>query len=86
MAVRPLRRRGTVAAGGYAGYKVLLDEILRYFKSGASPVSKEETLEIFTFMKASNMSLERGGRTVMMDEAYAEGMKEARRLLEAYDE
>ena len=37
-------------------------------------------------MKASNMSLERGGRTVMMDEAYAEGMKEARRLLEAYDE
>lgn len=78
--------KGTVAAGGYAGYKVLLDEILRYFKSGASPVSKEETLEIFTFMKASNMSLERGGRTVMMDEAYAEGMKEARRLLEAYDE
>lgn len=77
--------KGTVAAGGYAGYKVLLDEILRYFKSGVSPVSKEETIEIFTFMKASNMSLERGGRTVTMDEAYAEGVKEARKLLKTYD-
>lgn len=77
--------KGTVAAGGYAGYKVLLDEILRYFKSGVSPISKEETLEIFTFMKASNMSLERDGRTVTMEEAYAEGMKDARKLLKAYN-
>ena len=77
--------KGTVAAGGYAGYKVLLDEILNYFKSGVSPISKEETLEIFTFMKASNMSLERGGREVTKDEAYAEGGKEARQLPEAHD-
>ena len=36
-------------------------------------------------MKASNMSLERDGREVTMDEAYAEGEKEARKLLKAYD-
>ena len=76
---------GPVAAGGDAGDTVLLDESVTCFKSGVSPISKEETLEIFTFMKASNMSLERGGREVTMDEAYAEGEKEARKLLKAYD-
>ena len=50
--------KGSIAAGGYEGYKVLLDQILTFFKTGVAPISKEETIEIFTFMKASNMSKE----------------------------
>ena len=72
---------GAVAAGGYAGYKVLLNQILDYFKTGVAPVPAEETLEIFAFMKASNMSRDRGGAIVTLKEAYAEGQKEADQLL-----
>lgn len=72
-----------VAAGGYAGYKVLLDEVLRFFETGIAPISKEETIEIFTFMKASNMSKEQNGRIVTMEEAYKQGMKEAQKLIKS---
>lgn len=76
---------GAVEAGGYAGYKVLLDQILTFFKTGVAPVSKEETLEIFAFMKASNMSRDRNGAIVTLDEARREAQKEARKLLAAYE-
>lgn len=76
---------GAVAVGGYEGYKVLLDEILKFFKSREVPVSKEETLEIFAFMEASNISRDHNGRIVTLDEAYRKGEKEARKLLKAYE-
>lgn len=72
-----------VAAGGYAGYKVLLDEVLRFFETGVAPISKEETIEIFTFMKASNMSKEQNGKIVTIEEAYKQGMKEAQKLIKS---
>jgi len=73
-----------VPAGGYAGYRVLLDEILKFFLTGQSPVPAEETIEIFTFMKASNMSLERGGKPVKMADAYKAGLKDAEKLVRKY--
>ena len=75
----------TIKADGYKGYKVLLKEVLKYFKTGVSPVSKEETLEIFTFMKASNMSKDRNGAIVSMEEAYKAGLKDAKKLIKAYN-
>lgn len=77
-------QKEAVAAGGYAGYKVLLDEVLKFFETGVAPISKEETIEIFTFMKASNMSKEQNGRIVTMEEAYQKGMKEAQKLIKCY--
>ncbi len=75
---------GAVPAGGYAGYKVLLNQILDFFISGKSPISDDETIEIFAFMKASNMSKERGGKSVSLEEAYRAGEKEARKLVREY--
>ena len=75
---------GTVQAGGYAGYMVLLEKVLDYFRTGVVPIEPEETVEIFTFMKASNMSLERGGKEVTMKEAYNAGLKDAKKLLKKY--
>ncbi len=72
---------GAVPAGGYAGYKVLLDQILEFFLSGRPPVSREETIEIYAFMKASNMSLEKGGKPVSIKKALREGEKQAKKLL-----
>ena len=76
---------GAVQAGGYAGYMVLLEAILKYFETGVSPVSEAETLEMFAFMKASNMSVERGGAPVTLKEAFELGRKEASELLRGRD-
>ena len=76
--------KGAVEVGGYVGYQDMLKEILEFFRTGEVPVAKEETIEIFTFMKAANMSRERNGAIVTMEEAYAAGAKEAKKLLKAY--
>lgn len=75
---------GAVEAGGYAGYKVLLDQILTFFRTGVPPVSREETLEIYAFMKASNMSQAKGGKPVTIKKALKAGKKDARKLLKQY--
>lgn len=77
-------RKKAVPAGGYVGYKDLLKEVLQFFKTGEEPISREETLEIFTFMRAANLSAKRGGERVTMEEAYRTGEKEAKKLLKQY--
>lgn len=72
-------------AAGYEGYKCLLEEVLKFFKTGVPPVSKEETIEIFTFMRAANMSKAQGGDVVSMESAYKSGLKEAKKLIKKYD-
>ena len=77
--------KGAITVGGYQGYKALLEQILKYFQTGISPISREETIEIFTFMKASNMSKEENGRIVTLEEAYQKGWKDARKLIKTYN-
>jgi len=67
--------------GPYQGYEVLLTEILNFFKTLVAPVSEEETLEIFTFMEASNVSKRNEGKIILMEDVYRKGMAEARKLL-----
>ncbi|MCK0136069.1 Gfo/Idh/MocA family oxidoreductase [Arenibacter sp. S6351L] len=55
------------------GYDPLLIEIIKYFRTGVTPVSNVETLEIFAFMKAADESKLRGGLSVSL----AEMMKKA---------
>jgi predicted dehydrogenase len=49
-----------------ATYKQLVMEIVKFFQTGVSPVKPEETLEIFTFMDAAQLSRERGGTRVWL--------------------
>jgi Oxidoreductase family, NAD-binding Rossmann fold len=42
-------------------YLPLVREIVKFFKSGVSPVSNEETLKIFAFMDAAQQSRDHGG-------------------------
>lgn len=79
-----ITEKNAIPVGGYSGYMVLLDQILKFFETGVPPISKEETLEIFTFMKASNMSMAKGGKIVSMADAWKAGQKDARKLLRAY--
>ena len=77
-------RNKALAAGGYIGYKDLLKEILQFFSTGVEPISREESLEIFAFMRAANLSGERGGARVTIEEAFRSAEKEAKKLLKQY--
>lgn len=63
-----------VPAGGYEGYEGLLKSILTFFKTGIPPVSKEETIEIYTFMETANESIRRGGKPVNLKETYEKAL------------
>lgn len=71
-------------AGGYEGYQGLLNAILEFFETDIPPVSKEETLEIFAFMEASNLSLQLDGKSVKLEDIMTKAQKEARKLLKKY--
>jgi len=60
--------KGIQSLGKYAGYDALLKEVVKYFQTGVSPVTPEETLEIFTFMEAADESKRRGGAAVSLAE------------------
>ena len=61
--------------GGYEGYKVLLVEILKFFRTGVSPIPADELDEVYSFLDAARLSYERGGTTVTLDEARARAAK-----------
>ncbi|MHC4742332.1 MAG: Gfo/Idh/MocA family protein [Planctomycetota bacterium] len=58
-------------AGKYAGYGPLVAEIVKFFKTGNIPVPPEETIEIFAFMSAADISKENGGKPVSTTELIA---------------
>jgi len=49
---------------GSGDYAPLLREIMKFFETGISPVSAEETLEMFAFMEAADESKRKGGAPV----------------------
>jgi predicted dehydrogenase len=56
--------KGIVRGGGYEGYGHLVDEIVKFFKTGKVPVPPEETIEILAFMTAADESKARNGARV----------------------
>jgi predicted dehydrogenase len=50
--------------GGFDGYRPLVVEIVKFFRTGKVPVSAEETLEIYAFMEAADESKRQGGAPV----------------------
>jgi predicted dehydrogenase len=49
-------------------YRPMLVEIVSFFRSGKPPVSMDETLEMFAFMSAADVSKKRGGAPVRLAE------------------
>jgi hypothetical protein len=49
------------------GYVPLLIEMVKFFKSGKSPVDSAETLEILAFMEAADQSRQQGGAPVSIE-------------------
>lgn len=54
--------------GSFEGYGPMIDEVLTFFDTGKTPVSLDETLEIYTFMEAADESKRRNGESVTLKE------------------
>lgn len=72
--------KGISVLGTYSGYDPLLAKILEFFKTGIPPVSAEETLDIFTFMAAADVSRKKGGSPVETASVFEEARKNAAKI------
>jgi predicted dehydrogenase len=53
-----------MATANPGGYGPLLDQIVKFFKTGNAPVPSEETIEIFAFMSAADESKAQDGAAI----------------------
>ncbi|OFY13331.1 MAG: dehydrogenase [Bacteroidetes bacterium GWE2_41_25] len=72
--------KGSMSLGTYAGYDPLLLKILEFFKTGIEPVNREETIEIFAFMQAADVSKKKGGIPVEVGSVRADAEKKAAKI------
>lgn len=60
--------KGVERSGSYEGYRPLVEEIVKFFKTGEPPIAPDETIEIYAFMTAADVSKARGGTPVSIEE------------------
>ena len=67
--------KSIIQAGKYGGYEPLVDEIIKFFKTGNVPVPQAETIEIFAFMSAADESKAKGGGPISITETIKKARK-----------
>jgi predicted dehydrogenase len=60
--------KGVTESSGSEGYDGLVKAIAEFFQTGRPPVEPAQTLEVFEFMSAAQLSKERGGAEVRLAE------------------
>ncbi len=73
--------KGLLPTGPYQGYRPLMVEVVRFFKTRETPVPLEETLELFAFMEAADESKRQGGAPVQIEAVLAKARPEAEKKL-----
>ena len=58
---RAFGTKGAASLGGFEGYKPLVIEIVKFFRTGTPPVDPAETLDLYAFMEAADESRRQGG-------------------------
>jgi predicted dehydrogenase len=80
---RAFGTKGVLDLGTYGGYRPLVVDIVRFFKTRVPPVSEEETLEIYAFMEAADESKRQGGAPVKIADVLAKARVEAAKKIAA---
>ena len=77
--------KGIMPGPEYKSYGPLVDEIIKFFRTGNVPVSPEETIDMFAFMSAADESKAQGGVPVSLQQVLEKARKEnkLRRAAEA---
>jgi len=71
---------GIKSLGVDNGYAPLLKVVAKFFQTGVSPVSAEETIEIFTFMEAADESKRRYGAMVHLEEVRQKALSQVKKI------
>ena len=67
----------TQLLGPHEGYKPLIVEIAKFFRSSEPPIDPAETLELYAFMTAAQESKQNGGKPVAIKDVLDKARKEA---------
>lgn len=59
--------KGIAPLGPFSTYDPLINQIITFFDTGKPPVSEAETIEIFSFMKAADLSKEKDGVAINLN-------------------
>ena len=68
---------GNQTVGSYEGYQPLVVGIAKFFQGGDPPTTEAETIEIFAFMEAADVSKQRGGAPVSIPKFIDQARQEA---------
>ena len=71
-------KAGIVEVGHNDGYRPLVVEIVKFFKTRQPPVDVRETIEMMTFMEAADESRRQGGKPVALAEVLAKAREQVR--------
>jgi len=77
--------KGELAAGKSPGYRPLIAEIVKFFRTRKPPVSERETREIYAFMEAADESKRQGNKPVKLEAVLAKARKAAKKRLAELD-
>ena len=61
----------------FHGYGALLEKVVEFFRTGISPVDDAETVELYTFMEAADVSKNRNGEWIELKEVYDKAMEKS---------
>jgi len=70
---------GIKSLGTDSGYTPLMKEVAKFFQTGISPVSPDETIEIFTFMEAADESKRLNGASVNLEDIRQKALSQVKR-------
>lgn len=60
--------KGISPLGPFSSYLPLVEKIIGFFDSGIPPVSESETMEIFKFMEAADLSRKKNGKAIKLSD------------------
>ena len=69
--------KGIQPIGTFGGYRPLVVQIVRFFRTRKVPVDPAETLELFAFMEAADQSKRQGGAAVTLESVLQKARAEA---------
>lgn len=75
----------TAYVDSYYDYKPLVNEIVKFFRSGEAPVPMNETIEIVAFLTAAEQSKAENGATIQIKDVIEKARAEALKKVEAAD-
>ena len=74
--------KGIEPIGPFGGYKPLVIQIAKFFRSLKTPIEPAETIELYAFMQAASASKQQGGVPVAIADVMQDAKQQAAKLLE----